>query len=109
MELNCKGCGKKLIQSEGKREKSFCSDSCRSNFWQKEARRKKRELKKLTASGEENEISAILKSKDAEIERLKKRILELEIPKHDRMMDEIERVRSPQMEMKKAKIWTYNS
>ena len=29
----CKNCGKALMQSKGRREKKFCSDSCRMVWW----------------------------------------------------------------------------
>ena len=29
----CKNCGKLLVQPKGRREKKFCSDSCRMAWW----------------------------------------------------------------------------
>ena len=29
----CPVCGKPLVMTKGKREKKFCSDACRSNWW----------------------------------------------------------------------------
>ena len=34
IEINfCKHCGKEITQTEGKRRKEFCSDSCRIKWW----------------------------------------------------------------------------
>ena len=41
MEIQCKECGEILSQKEGKRKREFCDSTCRSNFWQKEKRKKK--------------------------------------------------------------------
>ena len=30
---SCKQCGKPLVQPKGRREKKFCSDSCRMDWW----------------------------------------------------------------------------
>ena len=38
--MGCKHCKKDLVHLPGKRKKEFCNDTCRSNFWQKERRRK---------------------------------------------------------------------
>lgn len=36
--MGCLECGKKLIQTPGKRAKQFCNTTCRSNYWQKKKR-----------------------------------------------------------------------
>jgi hypothetical protein len=41
----CKHCQKGLIQTKGKREKEFCNNTCRSNFWFKNKRENKKEVK----------------------------------------------------------------
>lgn len=40
--INCKNCGEKLENVSGKRQKEFCNGTCRSNYWQKQARIKKK-------------------------------------------------------------------
>ena len=45
---NCKQCGKVVPQKEGKRERKFCSDTCRQKNWQdKKAKTKPLEEGKL--------------------------------------------------------------
>lgn len=39
--MKCLECEKELINTEGKRPKKFCNNTCRSNYWQKENRKKK--------------------------------------------------------------------
>jgi len=39
--MGCLNCGKDLIQITGKRAKTFCSVTCRSNYWQKKNRDRK--------------------------------------------------------------------
>jgi hypothetical protein len=39
--MNCRDCKKYVEQTPGKRAKEFCNSTCRSNFWQKEDRKKK--------------------------------------------------------------------
>jgi endogenous inhibitor of DNA gyrase (YacG/DUF329 family) len=41
--INCPNCGKEVEQTDGKREKRFCDVTCRSNFWQKEQRKSKKQ------------------------------------------------------------------
>lgn len=36
--MGCRNCGKDLVQIPGKRAKTFCSVTCRSNYWQKKKR-----------------------------------------------------------------------
>lgn len=43
--MGCKHCKKDLVHLPGKRKKEFCNDTCRSNFWQKERRRKNNAVK----------------------------------------------------------------
>ena len=33
LEKNCKCCGKSITQYPGRREKKFCSDTCRNKWW----------------------------------------------------------------------------
>lgn len=40
-DMKCQECKKELKQTPGKRAKKFCSISCRSNYWQKQNRKKK--------------------------------------------------------------------
>lgn len=51
--MGCKHCKKDLEHLPGKRKKEFCNDTCRSNFWQKERRRKINEAKALKEKKEE--------------------------------------------------------
>jgi len=37
--IKCLECNELLTQVQGKREKQFCSSTCRSNYWQKAKRR----------------------------------------------------------------------
>ena len=39
--MGCKECDKDLAQTDGKRKKEFCNSTCRSNFWQKNRKKKK--------------------------------------------------------------------
>lgn len=39
--MNCKQCGAELTQTEGRRKKEFCGNTCRSNFWYKNSKKKK--------------------------------------------------------------------
>ena len=52
--MGCKHCKKDLEHLPGKRKKEFCNDTCRSNFWQKE-RRKKNNAMKLAKGKKEPE------------------------------------------------------
>lgn len=52
--MGCKHCKKDLEHLPGKRKKEFCNDTCRSNFWQKE-RRKKNNAVKLAKEKKEPE------------------------------------------------------
>lgn len=40
--LFCKKCGKKLTQTEGAKQKSFCSDECRLSWWKEHPEKVKR-------------------------------------------------------------------
>lgn len=40
--LFCKKCGKKLTQTEGAKQKSFCSDECRLSWWKDHPEKVKR-------------------------------------------------------------------
>ena len=40
--LFCKKCGKKLMQTEGAKQKSFCSDECRLSWWKEHPEKVKR-------------------------------------------------------------------
>ena len=44
--MGCLKCGAKIKQTKGKREKLFCSDSCRSSYWQKQKSISRKELLK---------------------------------------------------------------
>lgn len=39
--MKCLECEKELINTEGKRAKKFCNNTCRSNYWQKQNRKNK--------------------------------------------------------------------
>lgn len=39
--MDCLECKKYLVQTPGKRARQFCNSTCRSNFWQKQERKKK--------------------------------------------------------------------
>lgn len=43
--MGCKHCKKDLEHLPGKRKKEFCNYTCRSNFWQKERRKKNNAVK----------------------------------------------------------------
>lgn len=36
----CKNCGKKLLLSQGKRKRCFCSDKCRTEYWLKNQKKR---------------------------------------------------------------------
>lgn len=36
----CKNCGKQLVQTPGKKKKTFCSSECRTKWWNKTRKRK---------------------------------------------------------------------
>lgn len=59
--MGCKHCKKDLEHLPGKRKKEFCNDTCRSNFWQKE-RRKKNNAVKLAKEKKEPEPVASAES-----------------------------------------------
>jgi hypothetical protein len=45
--MGCLKCGAKIKQTKGKREKLFCSDSCRSSYWQKQKSIAKKEAQAI--------------------------------------------------------------
>ena len=35
MEIKCLECGKKVVQTPGKRKKEYCDSTCRTKYWKK--------------------------------------------------------------------------
>ena len=68
--MGCKHCKKDLEHLPGKRKKEFCNDTCRSNFWQKERRRKINEAMDLK---EKKESEPVVPSEKEEPKEEKKR------------------------------------
>lgn len=58
--MGCKHCKKDLEHLPGKRKKEFCNDTCRSNFWQKERRRKNNSVKLAKEKMEEKESEPVV-------------------------------------------------
>ena len=52
--MECLECQKELIQTEGRRQKTFCNSTCRSRYWQKKQPKKASKLKwVIMLSGED--------------------------------------------------------
>jgi len=52
--MNCRQCQKELINTPGKRSKSFCNPTCRSKYWKKKQPKKASKLKwKIELSGQD--------------------------------------------------------
>ena len=58
--MNCKNCDKELVQLPKKKVKEFCNSTCRSNFWQKQKRKKKKPSKEALSKPEYKTSSAEL-------------------------------------------------
>ena len=57
--MGCKHCKKDLEHLPGKRKKEFCNDTCRSNFWQKERRKKNNAVKLAKEPKEEKQSQQV--------------------------------------------------
>ncbi len=49
----CLFCQKEIVQSEGKRKKEYCNNTCRSNFWYSKNKKGKKGVRDLTESNKE--------------------------------------------------------
>lgn len=67
----CKNCGKEVLGVPGRRPKEYCNDTCRNQYWKKNAAPKPvAEAATIEASFEEK-LKGLLDSKEAKAEREK--------------------------------------
>ena len=50
---NCLQCGEPVTRVEGKREKKFCNETCRSNFWYAKNKKGQQKITDLTKPNKE--------------------------------------------------------